>query len=210
MTVSDTGDGIAPDDLPRLFDPFYRAQQPSGTGSQKGLGLGLSIVRQLVELNAGTVAVQSQPGQGATFRVTFPVRCAVATRTPTGDDGPHILLVEPDPDLRHLLSDRLRADGYAVTAARDGDDARAQLAHSRVDGLLVDLSHPTFDGLAWIAQYRTQDNSTPIVGLVEQDGGVSAQQAIATGAQASVRKSAEHTHFVEIVNRWFRETVGAG
>jgi signal transduction histidine kinase len=70
--VSDTGEGIAPEDLPHVFDRFYRAD-PSRTRSTGGAGLGLAIVRELVELMGGTVQADSTPGQGSTFTVSLPI-----------------------------------------------------------------------------------------------------------------------------------------
>jgi two-component system sensor histidine kinase EvgS len=74
LTVSDTGPGIPQEAQASLFQPFYQAHRIPEIGTQ-GLGLGLSIVKQLVELHGGTISVESQPGEGATFRLRLPAVC---------------------------------------------------------------------------------------------------------------------------------------
>ncbi len=119
VSVRDTGPGIPQEFLDQIFDPFFRVRQTrSGT---RGLGLGLSIVRTLVELHGGTIVARSEPGQGAELSFTIPM--LPTTAVPLGSasaDAPRILVVDDDPDIRQLLQDRLRAKGFRVQSAVDG------------------------------------------------------------------------------------------
>lgn len=73
VRVSDTGGGITPDELPHIFDRYYRAPRPAGQEPAGGAGLGLAITRRIAELHGGTINVQSEPGEGATFTFSLPV-----------------------------------------------------------------------------------------------------------------------------------------
>ncbi len=205
VSVSDTGEGIAPQDLPRLFDPFYRSRQPRAAGRKEGLGLGLSIVRQLVELHGGTVTAQSEAGIGSTFRFTIPVRRHVEPASLDASQPPtRILLVDDDPDIRQLLKDRLVADGYAVTTSPDGPTALARLDRERFDGLILDLGLPQLDGLEVVSAVRERHHTLPILVLTGLAGEERALQAVGIGAQAYLLKPVDVQDLQLMVNRWFR------
>lgn len=206
VSVSDTGEGIPADELPRLFDPFYRAQRPRAAGKKDGLGLGLSIVRHLVEQNGGTITVQSQQGIGSTFRLTIPIH-----RPPSASaqEAPHraarrILLVNDDPDIRQLLSDRLTADGFAVSLASNGETALQQLEGEPFTGVIVDLGLPNVDGLTVLRAVRERQKTLPVImitaGTAEEQG----LHALRLGAQAYLLKPLDTQEFQRVVTRWFR------
>lgn len=140
VTVSDTGEGIGPDLLPVIFERF-RQVDSSMTRAHGGLGLGLAIVRHLVELHGGAVEAASPGlGQGATFTVTLP-RMAVSVEVPKPPvlnapvavpcDGIHVLVVDDEPDGRQVLAAFLEASGATVTA---GGSAREPTARSPFRG----------------------------------------------------------------------------
>ncbi|HEY5792755.1 MAG TPA: ATP-binding protein, partial [Chthoniobacterales bacterium] len=126
ITVTDFGTGIRPEDLPRIFEPFFTTKS-----AEKGTGLGLPIVQRVAEEHGGRVEVQSECGQGATFRLFFP-RLAEGERAPaeTGPppaprrNGNGILVVEDDPGVRRIAGQMLKRSGYEVVEAADAAEAR--------------------------------------------------------------------------------------
>ena len=170
LAVQDSGEGIAPEFLPHVFEPF---RQADGTSTRRhgGLGLGLSLVRHLVELHGGTVRADSPgPGQGATFSVSLPAvvdplvgGVAVSPRglpgfEPTCLAGLHILAVDDDADSRELIRLQLEMFGAAVTTAATAPEALARLPECVASGrrvvLLADIGMPGDDGYALIRQVR--------------------------------------------------------
>lgn len=165
ITVSDTGVGIQSDALPYVFERF---RQADGSITRKfgGLGLGLSIVRHIVELHGGSVTAHSQgEGQGASFVVRLPlepVSGAVEGRraaTPATVDPPDfagytLLVVDDDPDARELLKRVLEDCGANVELAVDAFEALRSLRLRTPDVLLSDISMPAMDGYEFLRQVR--------------------------------------------------------
>jgi two-component system, cell cycle sensor histidine kinase and response regulator CckA len=151
VSVSDTGVGMTDEVKARLFEPFFTTK-PIG----KGAGLGLSTVYGIVKAGGGDIQVESSPGKGTTFRLIFPPQtetvpaAAVVAPVPAekGAGGETILLVEDDDDVRFLLYSILRADGYSVLEAKDGEQALQLAANhqSPIDLVLTDLQMPKLGG----------------------------------------------------------------
>ena len=149
LTVSDTGEGIAPADLHRVFDPFFTTKELG-----RGTGLGLSTVYGIVQQSGGEVTVTSTPGQGAVFRVQLPLSPDEANEPETlpvaGDTGGSetILLVEDEATLIHLVAKVLRNRGYTVHTAGDGREALDLVAASGLhcDLLVTDVVMPRMGG----------------------------------------------------------------
>jgi PAS domain S-box-containing protein len=178
IVVSDTGIGIRPNFLPHIFERFRQADS-GATREHAGLGLGLAIVRNLVELHGGTVyATSGGEGQGATFRVRLPLRIVhpdwrpepervhprhgESTPPPSLADlpslsGTHVLAVDDDPDALRLLKEILEAVGATVTTAGAGRIALEIVATDRPDVLVADLGMPLMDGFELIRRLRTSD-----------------------------------------------------
>jgi two-component system CheB/CheR fusion protein len=161
LTVTDTGMGIPADVLPHLFEQFVQADS-SVTRTHGGLGLGLAIVRHLVEAHGGEVsAFSAGEGQGATFRVTLPVGTArtggdrTTGTTLTRDiAGVRLLLVEDDDDAREAFTQLLTKLGVDVRAASSVASGLATLKHWRPDVILSDIAMPGEDGYSFIRKVR--------------------------------------------------------
>jgi PAS domain S-box-containing protein len=171
VAVSDTGIGIAPEFLPHVFERFRQAD--AGISREKGgLGLGLSIARQLTEMHGGTIeAASGGVGQGATFRVKLPLMIVhplrdemprvhphgtETTGTFAPDDllGVHVLAVDDEADALALVSELLKAAGATVTTARTAAEALQHLASDVPTVLLADLGMPHVDGFQLLEQVR--------------------------------------------------------
>jgi PAS domain S-box-containing protein len=163
IRVVDTGVGITSDFLPHVFERFRQAEGVT-TRTHGGLGLGLAIVRQLVELHGGTIRAASDgTGRGAVFTVSLPLGRlqqldgepaeAVPGRTGTLQ-GVTILLVEDDPDAREAMRRLLELDGAMVRAASDAAEAREAYLADTPDLLVCDIGLPSEDGLSLIRWLR--------------------------------------------------------
>ena len=203
VSVRDTGPGIPPEFLDQIFDPFFRVKQVrSGT---KGLGLGLSIVRTLVELQGGTIAAQSEPGQGAELSFTIPLLPTIAVplgRAPVA--APRILVVEDDPDIRQLVQDCLQARGYRVQSVVDGARALEVVRAETFEGMILDIGIPSLDGMDVLRQVRRWDQQIPIVMVTASGSKELAVRAIGMGAQAYVLKPFDVDELQRVADYWFR------
>ncbi|OUL19762.1 hypothetical protein BV378_31585 [Nostoc sp. RF31YmG] len=211
ITISDTGKGISSDFLPYVFD-YFRQENSTSTRKFGGLGLGLAIVRHLVELHGGTVQAQSQgEGQGATFIVKLPLmqqRLQVNNDTtepqPALDlSGVQILLVDDDTDTRDFLSFFLEEYGANVTATASAAEALAALTQSQPDILLSDIGMPEVDGWMLINQVRMlppeQGGQIPVIAITAYAGQINAQQALSAGFNKHLAKPVEPTELLEMI-----------
>lgn len=160
IEVSDNGRGLAPELLTHVFDMFVQAdgsQQFSGGG----MGLGLTLVKSIVELHGGTVSATS-PGldRGSTFSIRLP-RCTQPSQPAVQDSGGvlrvkvrRVVLVEDEDDAREMLAESLRLDGYEVVTAEDGDRGLAAILQECPDVALVDVALPGLTGYEIATQVR--------------------------------------------------------
>jgi signal transduction histidine kinase/ActR/RegA family two-component response regulator len=164
LKVADTGQGIAHDFLPRVFDAFRQADA-STTRVQPGLGLGLSIVKSLVEAHGGTISAHSDgPGSGATFVARFPLRAAeapspVMPARPSGETlislaGISVLVVDDDESSRDVIAAHLQYSQATVITASSAARARDALRTHPIDVLLADIGMPEEDGYSLIRRLR--------------------------------------------------------
>lgn len=156
MEVTDDGVGIAPDRIGRIFDLFAQAENAIGR-AQGGMGIGLALVRNLVDLHGGTVEAKSDGvGKGSTFTIRLPLASDLqAQMIPADQPGRElpsaglqrrIVIVEDNNDVRDLLRLRLKRLGHEVVGARDGEEGLRVLLHEKPDLALVDLGLPGIDG----------------------------------------------------------------
>jgi signal transduction histidine kinase len=217
VTVKDTGQGIEPEFLPRAFDRFLQADS-STTRSFGGLGLGLAIVRHLVELHGGTVSAQSEGlNKGATFSATFPlltertepIMLVHTAEMSAGEnhslDGLRVLLVDDEPEAREIISTVITRTGGEVTACKSASEALATLLDWKPDVILSDIAMPDEDGYSFIGKVRSlpreKGGATPAAALTAYARDVDRRQALAAGYQMHIAKPIAATQLVTIVAR---------
>ncbi|HEX7082322.1 MAG TPA: ATP-binding protein [Gammaproteobacteria bacterium] len=162
IMVRDAGIGISPDELPHLFDMFYQSTRTVGR-AQGGLGVGLYLVRRLVELHGGRVEARSQGAErGADFVVRLPLAPAPGDRPPrsalrqAGTAGRRVLVVDDNHDSADALAKLLRVGGNEVETAYDGSAAIDTAARFRPEVVILDLGMPTVDGYEVCRRIREQ------------------------------------------------------
>ncbi|WP_375469479.1 PAS domain S-box protein [uncultured Nostoc sp.] len=211
IQITDTGKGIRADFLPYVFEHF-RQEDSATTRKFGGLGLGLAIVRQIVEMHGGTVTVDS-PGVelGATFTVQIPLAPQL-TEAPTLKQSPvkesdlsgiQILVVDDEIDSREFIAFVLEQHGAIVTAVASGTDALQAIAQSISNMIISDIGMPEMDGYMLIRQIRAlppqQGGQIPAIALTAYAAEVDQQEAIAAGFQRHVAKPIDPEVLVAIV-----------
>ncbi|MEG4805032.1 PAS domain S-box protein [Microcoleus sp. ARI1-B5] len=200
ITVTDTGKGISPDFVPYVFD-YFRQADSTFTRKFGGLGLGLAIVRHLVELHGGTVKADSAgEEQGATFTVRIPLMPVQPLTSPAQTapessfnlSGIRVLAVDDDADARDLVVFLLEDCGASVTAVSNAADALKVLTQSLPDLLLSDIGMPDTDGYMLLRQVRAlppeRGGLVPAIALTAYAGEIDYQQALAAGFQRHLSK----------------------
>jgi len=193
LEVEDTGAGIAPEDVPVIFEAFRQGKETRAGG----LGIGLDLVRRLSELHGGRASVRSAGvGRGSCFRVELPL--AVDQPPPHGDgarasgrlDGRAIVVVEDDDDTRAVLTFMLEAEGARVEAAGRGEDAVTLATRTRPDVVLCDIGLPDIDGMEVARRLRARPGlaATRLIALTGYGQAEDVRQAVAAGFDAHVTK----------------------
>jgi len=205
LTVADTGQGIAPEFLPHVFERFTQADG-STTRRHHGLGLGLTVVRQLVELHGGTVAVESDgEGCGACFTVDLPTSSAPRdTATRAGDSavghdallaGADILIVDDDRDARELVARVLREYGARTRAAASVAEAIELYTAARPTAIVSDIGMPDEDGIDLIRRVRDIEAGsacpTPAAALSALSRPRDRERSLAAGFDVHIAKPVE-------------------
>jgi CheY-like chemotaxis protein len=218
LQVSDTGRGIPRHFLPYVFERF-RQVDARVTREVGGLGLGLSIVRHLVELHGGTVRAESEgEGKGSTFTVRLPVRAllpaAASEATPHAFSEPPlepmdrsvlrgltILVVDDEPDTRELVSTLLESAGAVTATAASVAEALDVVARLRPDAVVTDIGMPGEDGYVFLKRLRAAGQRMPAIALTAYARAEDRKQALSAGFQMHVAKPIEPQKLVSAVAR---------
>jgi PAS domain S-box-containing protein len=221
VSVIDTGEGIAPEFLPYVFDRFQQGDA-STTRRHGGLGLGLAIVKQLVELHGGSVRVKSGGiGKGTTFTVNLPL-LAVYTepdkelrhsrKTPRENQpvpdvslaNVHVLVVDDEVDARELVKRLLEMAGATVSMAGSASQAIERILAARPDVLICDLGMPAQDGFSLIRQLRVleerQESALPAVALTAYARSQDRMKALRCGFQNHLAKPVKPAELLAVVS----------
>jgi CheY-like chemotaxis protein len=210
--VKDSGAGINPEFLPFVFERFSQAS----TGSVRkhgGLGLGLAIVRHLVELHGGTVQAESPgEGQGATFTVTFPIaaRSARASAAASAEDaeaseqkirldGLHILIVDDETEMKELLTTLLTQYGAQVTARATGAEVLDAIDELQPSLLISDIGMPEEDGYSLMRKIRRRGRTIPAIAVTGFARSEDRTRALAAGFQMCVSKPVEAIELLTVI-----------
>jgi CheY-like chemotaxis protein len=215
IIVSDTGAGIEPDFLPFIFDRF-RQFEGDAKRAHGGLGLGLAIVRHLVEMHGGTVGATSPgKGQGATFIVTLPLAASREEANYVGRDrrtvsgeisregvlapdylrNLRVLVVDDEPDARDLLTEMLTNYGAEVKTCASAAEALQTLDKWRPDALVSDIGMPGEDGYDLLGKIRAREpergGHVPALALTAYARSEDARRVLAAGYQMHIPKPVE-------------------
>lgn len=209
LQVIDTGRGISADFLPHIFDYFRQADSMT-TKEFGGLGLGLAIAKQIVDMHGGTIEATSPgKGQGATFTVKLPL--ATDTDHPVKPDDYtvvdevlkdiNVLVIEDDEDSREMLSQTLQLYGASVTSVSSAPAAMDALSNSKPDVLISDIGIPEIDGFVLIQQIReaTHSSQIPAIALTAYVSEADQTQALVAGFQEHLAKPMEPAKLVRTI-----------
>jgi CheY-like chemotaxis protein/two-component sensor histidine kinase len=220
ITVTDTGQGIESEFVPYVFERFRQADS-SSTRVYSGLGLGLAIVRHLVELHGGTVLAYSEgQGKGATFTVKLPllsiivaaapgehspctIALSMAFNNPPALKGVRVVIVDDEPDSRDLLVAALEQCEAKVFAFASASEALAAVSQLKPDVLVSDIGMPLEDGYSLIRKVRQlsaeQGGQIPAIALTAYARAEDRTRAIASGFQIHIAKPVEPTELATLV-----------
>jgi len=220
LTVRDTGDGISAEFLPYVFDRFRQAEA-SISRKQGGLGLGLAVVRHLVELHGGTITAESEGlGKGSAFTVDLPLaqerrdparaeerrREVDRRRSRSGRvrlDGLHVLLVEDDDDSRKLIGTMLKRYGARVTSTKSAKEALSVFDGELPDLLISDIGMPDEDGYELIRKLRSappdKGGLTPAIALTGYASRKDRERALGAGYQQHMAKPVEQSDIISAI-----------
>jgi len=224
LVVADSGNGIPQEFLPHVFEPFRQADA-STTRTYAGLGLGLSIVKQIVEAHGGTVSAENNPaGPGAVFTVRLPIVAvrhhrratdAVVER-PVKDDnslrGLTVMVVDDDDESRHVVAAHLESCDASVVTASSAAEALDLLQQHSVHVLLADIAMPGEDGYSLIRRLRSLNasiSSVPAAALTAFAREEDRQEALEAGFQLHLSKPIDAGSLIAAVATLARWNVSA-
>ncbi len=208
LTVRDTGVGIGPELLPHVFDVFVQGAI-SLDRAQGGLGIGLALVRRLVELHGGTVSARSEGnGQGSTFVVRLPSMAAAeapapSVARPVANSKPVVLLIEDNDDGREMMATMLSACGHHIHHAADGAEGVRLAQDCRPDVALVDIGLPGIDGYEVARRLRTNADTCHIKLIALTGYGLANDQrrVLDAGFDMHLVKPVEIDHLLDAINQ---------
>jgi signal transduction histidine kinase/CheY-like chemotaxis protein/HAMP domain-containing protein len=204
LAVSDTGIGMTPEQLGKLFEEFTQADS-STARKYGGTGLGLAITRKLARMMGGDVTVTSEPGKGSVFAVRLPAGDEPAAKTVA--DGAHvagtdcILVIDDDAIARELISDHLKAEGFPVVTAAGGLDGLKRAKELRPIAITLDVMMPDLDGWSVLAALRQDSELAEIpvimISIVDEH-----RRGVALGAAGFLTKPIDRDRLHRLVARF--------
>jgi hypothetical protein len=209
VTVRDSGQGITPDFLPFVFERFRQADG-SKTRLHGGLGLGLALVKSLVEAHHGKVEAESGgAGQGSLFKVSLPLRKPLAgaqsgkAKEQPEPKGPHLMIVEDDQDTLEMLRGTLAVRGFRVTACESAAQTLEVARANKVDLIISDIGMPEMDGFQMIQRLREISGyeDVPAIALSGYASAKDVRSALAAGFTAHVSKPIEPSELVALITK---------
>jgi CheY-like chemotaxis protein/nitrogen-specific signal transduction histidine kinase len=202
VSVIDTGIGIAPEQMQRIFDCFEQLE--SGLGRRyPGLGLGLSLARGLCSQLGGELIVDSHSGQGSTFAFSIPMGYSLLEPTYLSPEPKRVLVVDDNEAARKVAAAYLKRGGYSVTLACSGEEALDLASEFRFDLVLMDLQMPGMDGIDTTTQLRGVQGyeRTPVVALTANAGDEYRLLCLSQGMQGYLPKPVESDTLLSTIRR---------
>jgi CheY-like chemotaxis protein len=208
VRVSDTGEGIAAEYLPRVFDRFRQLSKETHTG----LGIGLAIARELVEMHGGTIRAESDgEDRGATFIVTLPAAPSGVQAGATDREREHlrltgvrVLVVEDDETTRTLMVTMLRSFGAEVFASRSAREALSVVHSFAPEIVVTDIAMPGDDGVSLLHKLRDANVTAPVVAVTGYADSTSRQRVLDAGFEAFVSKPIDPSEFAGVLEHALR------
>ena len=215
-TASDTGIGMSPEFLAHIFDPFTQERQDARSVYQ-GMGLGMAIVKRLIDAMGGTISITSEEGKGSTFVITIPCEIAPAEEEKPKEKGHvdiaglHLMLVE-DNELNAEIAQMLLTDkGARVTVVGDGKQA-VDLFKNKIpgtfDAILMDIMMPVMDGMTATRTIRSLSRADaktiPIIAMTANAFDEDAKKCMEAGMNAHLTKPIEIDHVIEVLGQYCR------
>jgi signal transduction histidine kinase/CheY-like chemotaxis protein len=206
ISVTDTGVGIAEEDLKSIFLPFVQIN--ADTFTREGIGLGLSITKELVYLMDGDITVRSHPGSGSIFRVSLPLPVSVNNRTQVIAEMPDVeikgniahALVVDDSEINLLfLVSMLEQLGCQVDSAKDGQEALALFEQNPYDFALIDINMPVMNGLELVKRLRHRQAKLKLVAVSAYADDSKINEALEAGFDTYITKPIQEYQLVELI-----------
>lgn len=207
LTVKDTGMGMSPEVLNRVFEPFFTKKDIG-----KGTGLGLAVVHGIVKSHGGTVTVESEEGKGSLFTVYLPIshgelpaQASDVESTPTVQDKKSILLIDDEELILSSLQRALKLSGYRVTALQNGQEALEEFSENpdKFDLVITDLTMPGMTGLELSRKLQEKRPGLPIILCTGFNDVISQQEAKSFGIKELLLKPAGSKDIKDAVRRAF-------
>jgi len=218
FSIADTGSGIKKEDLGKIFDPFWGK---SSEGSGSSTGLGLNIVKRLIEVMNGSVAVRSEPGEGTTFEVYIPLSKSAVNTTAIHPSNKRsessklampdvfsgkVLLVDDNQTNLMLGEKMLERQGVSVRTATNGQEAVDIARDVPFDLILMDISMPVMDGVSATRKISQMDNPPPVVALTANVRDELIEEYLASGFKGFLKKPLEQEALITELNLWLKPT----
>lgn len=207
VSVADTGPGIPAGARDRVFEPFFTTHEGKGR-----LGLGLALCQRIVEKHRGTLEI-GDGGEGARFVLTFPSTVHLSSQRNAGRpaaapapvdeqtvEGPCILVVDDEEQLRRALKEHLIHRGYRAETASNGAEALRTIAASPIDLVLLDMRMPTRDGLSVLAELHARFSSLPVIVMTGLATPEEVEDALRLGARSCLSKPLEVSHLLSEID----------